>query len=167
MRLLVVIADELMLGRNDAREWAFLESLVAASSPDRLQVEVLALSSEPSRSFGFANPLGQGVDGMAASGAGSSPPGSHDSARQRLDRALQHLRSLGLDATGDVVSGSPYRVVRDRAEADSYDRVLLLLHDRHSPIARIAGGAIETRLRRVLRIPVDAVSRSELATPRE
>jgi hypothetical protein len=164
MRLLVVIADELLLGRNEAREWAFLESLVA-SSPDRLEVEVLALTSEPSRSFAFANPLGQGAGGMAASGAGS-PPVPHDpagSARQRLDRASQHLRSLGMQVTGDVVSGDPYRIVRDQAEADSYDRVLLVLNERHSPLARIAGRAIETRLRRVLSIPVDAVTRPELA----
>lgn len=168
MRLLVVIADELLLGRNEAREWAFLESLVAANSPDRLEVEVLALITEPSRSFAFASPLGQGVGGVAASGTGSPPPVPRSpagSARQRLDRAAQHLRSLGMHVTGDVVSGNPYRIVRDKTEADSYDRVLLVLNDRHSPTARIAGGAIEARLRRVLRIPVAAVSRPALGPP--
>jgi hypothetical protein len=165
MRLLVVIADELLLGRNEVREWAFLESLVAASSPDRLEAELLVLISEPSPSFAFANPLDDGVGGVVASGAGS-PPVPHNpagSARQRLDRASQHLRSLGIDVTSDVVSGGPYGIVRDKAQASSYDRVLLLLNDRHSPIARIAGRAIEARLRRVLRIPVEAVSRPELA----
>jgi nucleotide-binding universal stress UspA family protein len=169
MRLLVVIADELLLGRNEAREWAFLESLVAASSPDRLEAEVLVLISEPTRSFAFANPLGQGVDGMAASGAGS-PSVPHDpagSARQRLDRAEQHLRSLGIHVTGDVVSGSPYRIVRDKTEAESYDLVLLLLNDRRSPMARIAGRSLEARLRRVLGIPVEALSRPELGPPGE
>lgn len=49
MRLLVVIADEL-LGGDDARDWAFLEALVAANSPDSIEVEVLALINLTGRS---------------------------------------------------------------------------------------------------------------------
>jgi hypothetical protein len=55
MRQLVVIADEL-LGGDDARDWAFLEALVAANSPDSIEVEVVALINEPDRRFSFSSP---------------------------------------------------------------------------------------------------------------
>lgn len=56
--LLVVIADEL-LSADDSRDWAFLELLVAANSPDSIEVEVVALIKEPDRPFRFFSPLGQ------------------------------------------------------------------------------------------------------------
>jgi hypothetical protein len=163
MRLLVVIGDEL-LGGNDARDWAFLESLVAANSPDSIEVEIVALINEPSRPSRFANPLGQAL-GARASGTGPLPEpyNPSDSARQRLDRARQQLRSLGIRATGDIATGDPYRLVRRKAEAGSYDRVLLLLTDRRSPLARIGRRSLEGRLRRVLNVPVQAVGHPEFA----
>jgi hypothetical protein len=163
MRLLVVIGDEL-LGGNDERDWAFLESLVAANSPDSIEVEIVALINEPSRPSRFSNPLGQAL-GVGADGTGPLPEpyNPSDSARQRLDRARQQLRSLGIHATGDIATGDPYRLVRRKAEAGSYDRVLLLLTDRRSPLARITRRSLEARLRRVLNVPVQAVGHPELA----
>jgi hypothetical protein len=168
MRLLVVIGDEL-LGGNEARDWAFLESLVAANSPERIELEVLALINEPGRSVVFTNPLGRAVGQMAADGGsrGSSPVphDAADSARQRLGRAGQHLRSLGIRATGEVATGDTYRLVRRKVEAGSYDRVLLLLSDRRSPIGRLTKRSIEARLRRVLNVSVQAVGQPQLAPP--
>jgi hypothetical protein len=166
MRLLVVIADEL-LGGDDTRDWAFLEALVAANSPDSIEVEVLALINEPDRSFRFSSPVGQ----VLSAGAGSvgrppaEPYDATDSARQRLDRALQHLRSLGIRTAGEVATGDAYPLVRRRAGGGSYDRVLLVLTDRDSRLARLARHVLEARLRWVLRVPVQAVGHQEFALP--
>jgi hypothetical protein len=166
MRLLVVIADEL-LGGDDARDWAFLESLVAANSPDSIEVTVVALVNERDRAFRFSSPLGQ----VLSAGAGSvgRPPAepyvASDSARQRLDRAQQHLRSLGIRATGDLATDDAYRLVRRRAADGSYDRVLLVLTDRRSLLAWIVRRSLEARLRWVLNVPVQAVGHQEFAPP--
>jgi hypothetical protein len=60
MRALAVVSDEL-LGADDARDWAFLESLVAVNSPASIEVEVLALINQPAASIATANPLGRAV----------------------------------------------------------------------------------------------------------
>jgi hypothetical protein len=166
MRLLVVIADELLVG-DDARDWAFLESLVAASSPDSIEVEVVALINERDRAFRFSSPLGQ----VLSAGAGSvgrppaEPYDASDSARQRLDRALQHLRSLGIRATGDIAADDAYRLVRRRGKVGSYDRVLLVPTDRRSLLAWIARRSLEARRRWVLKVPVQAVGCQEFTLP--
>jgi hypothetical protein len=166
MRLLVVIADEL-LGVDDSRDWAFLELLVAANGPDSIEVEVVALINEPDRPFRFSSPLGQ-VLGAGAGSVGRQPAEPYDasdSARQRLDRALQHLRVLGIHGTGDIATEDAYPLVRHRAESGSYDRVLLVLTDRRSLLGRIAGRSLVTRLRRALNVPVQAVNHQEFAPP--
>jgi len=166
MRLLVVIADEL-LGGDDARDWAFLELLVAANSPDSIEVEVVALVNEPDRSFRFSSPLGQ----VLSAGAGSvgrppaEPCDASDSARQRLDRALQHLRSLGIHATGDIATDDAYHLVRRRVGVGSCDRVLLVLTDRRSLLAWTARRILEARLRWVLNVPVQTVGHQEFTLP--
>jgi len=166
MRQLVVIADEL-LGGDDARDWAFLEALVAANSPDSIEVEVVALINEPDRRFSFSSPLGQ----VLSAGAGSvarppaEPYDASDSARQRLDRALQHLRSLGIRATGEIATDDAYRLVRRRAKGGSYDGVLLVLTDRRTLLARVARRVLEARLRWALHMPVQAVGHQEFSLP--
>jgi hypothetical protein len=64
MRVLAVVSDEL-LGADDARDWAFLESLVAVNSPASIEVEVLALINQPAASIATANPLERAVGRMA------------------------------------------------------------------------------------------------------
>jgi hypothetical protein len=66
---------------------------------------------------------------------------------------------------GDIATDDAYRLVRRRAEAGSYDRVLLLLTDRRSPLARIGRRSLEARLRRVLNVPVQAVGHPQFALP--
>lgn len=95
----------------------------------------------------------------------AEPYDASDSARQRLDRALQHLRSLGIRAAGEAATGDAYRLVRRRAGGGSYDRVLLVLTDRDSVLARLARHILEVRLRWVLRVPVQAVGHQEFALP--
>ena len=67
MRVLAVVSDEL-LGADDARDWAFLESLVAVNSPASIEVEVLALINQPAASIATANPLGRAVDPRCRTG---------------------------------------------------------------------------------------------------
>jgi hypothetical protein len=127
----------------------------------------VALINERDRAFRFSSPLGQ----VLSAGAGSvgrppaEPYAASDSARQRLDRAQQHLRSLGIRATGDLATDDAYRLVRRRAADGSYDRVLLVLTDRPSPLAWIARRSLEARLRWVLNVPVQAVGHQEFALP--
>ena len=122
MRVLAVVSDEL-LGADDARDWAFLEFLVAVNSPASIDVEVLALINQPAASIATANPLGRAAGRLATgSEAYREPYDPAASARQRLDRSLLHLRSLGLRATGDIEPGDdPYRLVRRKAAGGTYD----------------------------------------------
>lgn len=64
MRVLAVVSDEL-LGADHARDWAFLESLVAVNSPASIDVEVLALINQPAASIATANPLGRATGRLA------------------------------------------------------------------------------------------------------
>lgn len=166
MRVLAVVDDEL-LGADDARDWAFLESLVAVNSPASIDVEVLALINQPAASIATANPLGRAVGRMATGPEPTREP--YDpaaSARLRLDRSLQHLRSLGLGATGDVEPGDdPYRLVRQKAAGRNYDRVVLLLHDKPPWLARLLHFDVAARLRRSLTVPVQTVGHADLAPP--
>jgi len=85
--------------------------------------------------------------------------------RQRLDRALEYLRRLGLRASGDIEPGDVYRAVRKEAARGDYARVLFLVHDRPSWRSRLAGRGVIARLRRALDIPVDVPGRPDLAPP--
>ena len=160
MRVLAVISDEL-LGADDARDWAFLESLVAVNSPASIDVEVLALINQPAASIATANPLGRAVGRMAAGPEPTREP--YDpaaSARQRLDRSLRHLRSLGLSAAGDIEPGDDlYRLIHRKAADGKYDRVVLLLHDKQPWLARLLRWDVAARLRRLARVPVETVGR--------
>jgi hypothetical protein len=165
MRLPAVVGDEL-LGADDARDWAFLESLVAVNGPGSIDVEVLALINEPAPSIVYGNPLGRAA-GRMATGLESSrePYDAAESARQRLSRSLQHLRSLGMHATGGIEQGDPYRLVRSKAADGKYDRVVLLLRDKQSWLARLLHQDVEARLRRSLNVPVQTVGHADLAPP--
>ena len=136
---------------------------MAANGPGSIDVNVLALVNQPKQSVAYANPLGRATGRMAAAETETPEPyDAADSARQRLSRSLQHIRSLGLRAAaGDVASGDPYKVIRRKAREARYDRVLLLLADRPAWLARILHRATEDRLRHSLRIPVEAFSRSD------
>jgi len=161
VRVLAVISDEL-LGTDDARDWALLESLVAANSPQSIDVDVLALVNQPKQSVAYANPLGRATGRMAAGQTETPEPfDAEDSARQRLSRSLQHVRSLGLHATGQTASGHTYDVVRQKAREGSYDRVLLLLAGRPSWLTRVSHRTTADRLQHSLHIPVEALNRSE------
>jgi hypothetical protein len=72
MRVLAVVSDEL-LGADDTRDWAFLESLVAVNSPASIDVEVLALINQPAASIATANPLGRGWAGLMPGHAVTRP----------------------------------------------------------------------------------------------
>ena len=166
VHVLVVIGDEL-LGTDDARDWTLLESLVAANGPASIEVYVLALINEPKQSIAYANPLGRATGRMAA-GDSAGTPEPYDaagSARQRLNRSLQHLRSMGLNATGDTASGDTYGAVHQKAQQTHYDRVLLLLADKPSWVARTLHLDTGERLRRSLHVPVDTLGRSGNLTP--
>jgi hypothetical protein len=166
MRVLAVVSDEL-LGADDARDWAFLESLVAVNSPASIDVEVLALINQPAASIATANPLGRAVGRMATGPEPYREP--YDpaaSARERLDRSLLHLRSLGLRATGDIEPGDdPYRLVRRKAADGTYDRVVLLLHGKQPWLARLLHLDVAARLRRSLNVPVQSVGPADFAPP--
>lgn len=166
MRVLAAVSDEL-LGADDARDWAFLESLVAVNSPASIFVEVLALINQPAASIATANPLGRAVGRMATGpGPAREPYDPADSARQRLDRSLRHLRSLGLGATGGIEPGDdPYRLIRRKASGGNYDRVALLLGDKQFWLARLLRWDVAARLRRSLDVPVQAVGRADFTPP--
>jgi hypothetical protein len=166
VRVLAVVSDEL-LGADDARDWAFLESLVAVNSPASIDVEVLALINQPAASIATANPLGRAA-GRLATGPEPyrEPYDPADSARLRLDRSLRHLRSIGLGATGDVEPGdNPYRLIRRKASGGKYDRVVLLLHDKQPWLARLLHRDLAARLRRSLNVPVETVGQADFAPP--
>lgn len=78
---------------------------------------------------------------------------------------MQHLRSLGIRATGDIAADDAYRLVRRRVKVGPYDRVLLVLTDRRSLLAWIARRSLEARLRWVLKVPVQAVGYQEFTLP--
>jgi hypothetical protein len=162
VRVLAVISDEL-LGTDDARDWALLESLVAANGPGSIDVDVLALVHQPKQSVAYANPLGRAAGRMAAAETKTPEPyDAADSARQRLSRSLQHIRSLGLRAAaGDIGSGDPYKVIRQKAREAHYDRVILLLADRPAWLARVLHRTTGDRLQHSLHIPVESLSRAD------
>jgi hypothetical protein len=165
MRVLAVIGSELM-GADERSDWGLLETLIAANGPASIEVRVMALVNRRSTSM-FWMPLGLAVGARAARG-GSGPSGSYnpsDSARQRLDRALAHLRGLGLRASGDIEPGDAYRAVRSEAARGDYARVLFLIYDRPAWRSRLAGRNVVTRLRHSLDIPVDVPGRPDLASP--
>ncbi len=163
MRILAVVGDELT-GVDEGRDWAVLEALVAANGPASIEVFVLVVVHRARNSILFGMPLGKAVGRMSAPGGGEGyDPG--ESARQRLDRALRYLRGLGLHPNGDIGQGDAYHATRHQFAAGGYDRVLLLLPDRTSWLARLTGQSTAVRLRRSLSIPVDALSRSEIAPP--
>ena len=116
MHVLVVIGDEL-LGTDDARDWTLLESLVAANGPASIQLRRPGPDQlQLEQSIAYANPLGRATGRMAA-GDSAGTPEPYDaagSARQRLNRSLQHLRSMGLNATGDTASGDTYGAVHQK-----------------------------------------------------
>jgi hypothetical protein len=111
----------------------------------------------------FGMPLGKAVGRAAQPGGEGYDPAN--SARQRLDRALGHLRGLGLRVSGDIAEGDAYHAVRREVAKQDYDRVLLLLRDRGSLLTRLVGRSTPTRLRRSLSIPVDAPGGSEFVAP--
>ena len=161
VRVLAVISDDL-LGIDDARDWALLESLVAANSPQSIDVDVLALVNQPKQSVAYANPLGRATGRMAAGQTETPEPyDAEDSARQRLSRSLQHVRSLGLRAHGQTASGDPYQVTRQKAQEGSYDRVLLLLAGRPNWLTRALHRTTAERLQHSLHVPVQVLNRSE------
>jgi hypothetical protein len=163
MRLLTVVGDEL-LGADDSRDWAFLESLVAINAPGSMDVDVLVLINQPASSIAYANPLGRAAGRLATGPEPTREP--HDaaeSARQRLNRSLQHLRGLGLRATGDIDQGDPYRLVRRKAAEGNYDRVVLLLGGKQPRVARLVHWDVQARLRRALNVPVHTVGQADLA----
>lgn len=163
VRILAVVGDELT-GVDEGRDWAVLEALVAANGPASIEVRVLAIVNRGRNSMLFGMPLGKALGRMSAPDAGESyDPG--ESARQRLDRALRYLRGLGLHADGDIDDRDAYHAARQQLAGDGYDRVLLLLHDDSSWFARITGRSTQTRLRRSVSIPVDALGRSEIVPP--
>ena len=165
VRLLAVIGGELM-GADERRDWALLEALVAANGPAPITVRVLALVHQPPRvSIVFGNPLSRAVGGRAAAGSGARPGpigalgryNPAESARQRLDRAVQYLRALGLRASGDIEPGDPFAAVRRETARGGYDRVVVLAPPPPWP-RRVLGRGLVPRLRRALTIPVDAPS---------
>ena len=165
MRFLAVIGGELM-GADERSDWGLLEALVAANSPAAIEVRVMALVNSPRTSL-FWMPLGRAVGASAGSG-GSGPSGSYnpsDSARQRLDRALMHLRGLGLQATGDIEPGDAYHAVRREVGRGDYARVLFLVFDRPSWQSRLAGRSVVARLRHALDIPVDLPGHADIRPP--
>jgi hypothetical protein len=166
MRLLAVIGGELM-GADERSDWGLLEALVAANGPaSSIEIRVMALVNQPHTGM-WSMPLGRAVGARAAQGGGGPAPGydPSDSARQRLDRALQHLRGLGLRASGDIEPGDAYRAVRREVARGGYARVLFLIRDRPSWRGRLAGRGVVARLRQSLGIPVDVPARPDLDTP--
>lgn len=165
VRVLAVIGGELT-GTDERSEWGLLEALVAANAPDLVEVRLMAVVNRPGTSIVFGNPLGRAVGSQVAGphgGGGAYYPS--DSARQRLGRALEYVRGLGLQASGDIEPGHPYRAVRKEVAQGGYARVLFLVHDRPSWRNRLASRIVVTRLRRSLGIPVDVPAVPELAPP--
>ena len=83
MRVLAVVSDEL-LGADHARDWAFLESLVAVNSPASIDVEVLALINQPAASIATANPLGRATGTFLATGPEPYPKGPFQQRRANM-----------------------------------------------------------------------------------
>ena len=165
MQLLVVIGGELM-GADERSDWGVLEALVAANGPASIEIRVMALVNQP-RGGMLWMPLGRALGARAAQG-GSGPSSGYnpsDSARQRLDRALEYLHGLGLRASGDIEPGDAYRAVRREAARGEYARVLFLVRDRPSWRSRLAIRGVVARLRQSLDIPVDVPARPDLDSP--
>jgi hypothetical protein len=162
VRILAVIGDEL-IGADEGRDWAVMEALVAANGPASIDVHVLTVVNRPRESMLFGMPLGRAVGRTSLPRATGYDAG--ESARQRLDRALQHLRDLGLRVSGEVAEGDAYHAVRRQVAKSHYDRVLLLLHDRGPLLTRLVGRGAPARLKRSLPIPVDAPRPSDIVAP--
>jgi hypothetical protein len=154
------------------------ESIVFANPLGRA---VGGLAAAGSSRPGFSAGYSQGGYTQAGYSQGGYNPA--DSARDRLRRSLRHLRGLGLRASGDIETSEPYWAIHREAARGGYDRVLLLVPDRRPRFERQLGlqlerrlvnrlgrrrgwvwlaldRSLETRLRRSLNIPVDAVDRS-------
>ncbi|HEV7207997.1 MAG TPA: hypothetical protein VGN54_04570, partial [Mycobacteriales bacterium] len=149
--------------------------------------ESIVFANPLGRAVGGLAAAGSSRPGFSASypQAGYTQAGYNpaDSARDRLRRSLRHLRGLGLRASGDIETSEPYWAIQREAARGGYDRVLLLVPDRRPGFVRRLGlqlerrpgnrlrgrlggmwlaldRSLETRLRRSLNIPVDAVDRS-------
>lgn len=50
---------------------------------------------------------------------------AHDAARERLERALERFRGLGVDARGEVGDTRPEDAIRDVLRRESFDEIIL------------------------------------------
>ena len=115
MRLLAVIGTEL-IGGHERNDWAVLNALIAANGPTSIEVRVMALVNGPGQTMTAGSPLGRAVARMPRwNSVPSETYSPSDSARGRLDRALMHLRRLGVRASGDIEPGDAFRAVRREA----------------------------------------------------
>ncbi len=139
---------------------------MAVNSPGSIDVGVLALINQPALSIAYGSPLGRATGRMAAGPEPAREPyDPAESARQPLSRSVQHLRSLGTRATGDIEQGDPYRLAHSKAADGKYDRVVLLFQNKPPWLARLLHQDIAARLRRSLNVPVQTAGQADLAPP--
>jgi hypothetical protein len=163
MKLLAVIGSELV-GGDERSDWAALNALVAVNGPEGIEVRVIAVVNNPRRSIAVGNPLGRSVAKMSQPQSGSGEVyNPSESARGRLDRALQYLRSLGVHASGDIEPGDAYRCVHRELAKGGYDRVLVLQRADASWSRRVFRTSLAARLRRSVHVPVDSLSHTDLS----
>jgi len=76
-------------------------------------------------------------------------------ATRRLDSALDQLRALGADVTGEVGDGSPMLAVRDVLRTRVFDAIMLSTHAPGG--SRWLRQDLPARMRRAFRLPIEHI----------
>jgi hypothetical protein len=81
---------------------------------------------------------------------------AHAAAQERLDAMLAHLRSLGVEASGEVGARDPVEAARDAIRGHPVDEVILSTLP--AGISRWLGQDAPTRLKAAVAVPVVVVT---------
>ncbi len=84
---------------------------------------------------------------------------SRDVAQQRLDEVLARLRSMGVDADGEIGDRDPVLAVKDALRGREVDEVIVSTLPKG--LSRWLGEDVPSRLRDSVRVPVTVVTQSE------
>ncbi len=84
---------------------------------------------------------------------------SRDVAQQRLDEVLARLRSMGVEADGEIGDRDPVLAVKDALRGREVDEVIVSTLPKG--LSRWLGEDVPSRLRDSVRVPVTVVTQSE------
>jgi hypothetical protein len=139
-RYLLVLDTDLPI-RDEELHRGPISHLAARHGQEPTEVVVLSLASSP-RGSTMELLLGAGVSiATVVPVLSRAPPPEHDvsaAAEHRMNRAVQHLRGIGCQASGIISDSDMLQAVRAETRAHDYDQVILATSRQSGPwLARL------------------------------